>query len=211
MDGRGGRRHGRRRDVLWGEEALIALDVIREAGLPSVITLSIHRAPEVREGWSPEETCRRLADAGADVVGVNCIRGPKTMLPLLGAIRAAVDCHVAALPVPYRTTRGRAELPVADRRRVRLRAAGRPPVPDRARSAAHEPLRDRGVRPEAYALGASYLGVCCGNAPHHTRSMAEALGRAPPASRFSPDMTKHAFLGTDAKLKDHNLAYAKEL
>ncbi len=107
----------------WGEEALIALDVIRETGLPSVITLSIHRAPEVREGWSPEETCRRLADAGADVVGVNCIRGPKTMLPLLGAIRAAVDCHVAALPVPYRTTRGRAELPVADRRRVRVRAA----------------------------------------------------------------------------------------
>ena len=53
----------------WGEEALIALDVIRETGLPSVITLSIHRAPEVREGWSPEETCRRLADAGADVVG----------------------------------------------------------------------------------------------------------------------------------------------
>ena len=44
-----------------------------------------------------------------------------------------------------------------------------------------------------------------------TRSMAEALGRRPPASRFSPDMTKHAFLGTDAKLKDHNLAYAKEL
>ena len=26
------------------------------------------------------------------------------MLPLIERIRAAVDCHVAALPVPYRTT-----------------------------------------------------------------------------------------------------------
>jgi betaine-homocysteine S-methyltransferase len=41
--------------------------------------------------------------------------------------------------------------------------------------------------------------------------MAEALGRTPPASRFSPDMSKHAFLGTDQKLKAHNQAYAKEL
>jgi hypothetical protein len=37
------------------------------------------------------------------------------------------------------------------------------------------------------------------------------LGRTPPASRFSPDMSKHAFLGTDTLLKDHNRAYAGEL
>src|SRR5215213_233432 len=29
----------------WGEEALLALQVIRETGLPAVITLAIHRAP----------------------------------------------------------------------------------------------------------------------------------------------------------------------
>ncbi|MEV9048100.1 homocysteine S-methyltransferase family protein, partial [Klebsiella pneumoniae] len=80
------------------------LEAIKESGLPSVVTLAIHRAPETREGWTPEEACARLADAGADVVGLNCIRGPHTMLPLLSRIRDAVDCHVAALPVPYRTT-----------------------------------------------------------------------------------------------------------
>src|SRR5918998_2406791 len=64
---------------------------------------------------------------------------------------------------------------------------------------------------EAHALGVRYLGVCCGNAPHYTRSMAEALGRTPPASRYSPDMTKHAFLGTNELLKAHNQAYATEL
>ena len=165
----------------------------------------------MREGWSPEETCRRLADAGADVVGVNCIRGPKTMLPLLGAIRAAVDCHVAALPVPYRTTEAEPSFQSLTDDALRLRAARRAPVPDGARPAADNRYEIAEFAREAHALGVDYLGVCCGNAPHLTRSMAEALGRRPPASRFSPDMTKHAFLGTDAKLKDHNLAYAKEL
>ena len=43
----------------------------------------------------------------------------------------------------------------------------------------------------------TYLGVCCGAAPHHIRSVAEALGRTPPASRFSADMSRHAFFGSD--------------
>ncbi len=88
----------------FGEEALIALETIRAAGLPAVITLAIHQRPETREGWTPEEACKRLEDAGADVVGLNCIRGPRTMLPLLRRIRESVSGHVAALPVPYRTT-----------------------------------------------------------------------------------------------------------
>src|SRR5207249_4791894 len=50
---------------------------------------------------------------------------------------------------------------------------------------------------EASALGVRYLGVCCGAGPHHVRSLAEALGRRPPASRFSPDMSKHILFGTD--------------
>jgi betaine-homocysteine S-methyltransferase len=41
--------------------------------------------------------------------------------------------------------------------------------------------------------------------------VAEAIGRTPPASRYSPDMSRHAFLGSDATLKQHNLDYAGEL
>ena len=33
------------------------------------------------------EACRRLEEAGATVVGLNCGRGPKSMLPLLREIR----------------------------------------------------------------------------------------------------------------------------
>jgi hypothetical protein len=49
--------------------------------------------------------------------------------------------------------------------------------------------------------------VCCGAGPHHIRAMAQTLGRTPPASRYSADMSKHAFLGTDPSLREHNLAY----
>jgi len=85
------------------EEALIALDVIKQTGLPAVVTMALHREPVTRDGLTPAEACKRLEDGGADVVGLNCIRGPATMLPHLESIRAAVSCHVAALPVPYRT------------------------------------------------------------------------------------------------------------
>ena len=38
------------------------------------------------------------------MVGLNCTRGPRTMLPVLARVRDAVSCEVAALLVPYRTT-----------------------------------------------------------------------------------------------------------
>ena len=87
----------------WTEEALIALKAIKEADLPAVVTMSMHRKARTRDGMSAEDCCKALEDAGADVVGLNCTRGPTTMLPLLGPIREAVACHLAALPVPYRT------------------------------------------------------------------------------------------------------------
>jgi betaine-homocysteine S-methyltransferase len=55
----------------YAEEALIGLEVIKQTGLPAVITLAVHRAPETRDGWSVAKACKRLADAGADVVGLN--------------------------------------------------------------------------------------------------------------------------------------------
>ena len=87
----------------WTEEALIALEIIKDADLPAVVTMGMHRKARARDGMSAVDCCKALEDAGADVVGLNCMRGPATMLPLLGPIREAVSCHLAALPVPYRT------------------------------------------------------------------------------------------------------------
>ena len=51
-------------------------------------------------------------------------------------------------------------------------------------------------------MGVRYLGLCCGAGPHTVRALAEALGRTPPASRYSADMSRHAYLGTDETIGD---------
>src|SRR5262249_13410089 len=88
----------------WAGEALLALEAIKAAGLQAVVTFAVHREGTLRGVARPAEACRVGQQARAGVVGVRCIRGPLTMLPLLAPIRAAVSCPVAALPVPYRTT-----------------------------------------------------------------------------------------------------------
>src|SRR5881397_2824066 len=189
----------------WGGEALLALEAIKRSGKPAVITLAVPREGAMRDGWTVTEACRRLEDAGADVVGLNCARGPATMLPLLREIRAAVTCHVAALPVPYRTSQAE---PV-------FQSLSDPSRPDnRAFPTALDPfLLSRyeiaEFAREAQALDVRYLGVCCGAGPHHIRSLAEALGRRPPASRYSPDMSKHILFGTDKRLWQQNLEYGR--
>ena len=169
--------------------------------------MAIHRHPETREGWSVGEACRRIEEAGADVVGLNCIRGPRTMLPLLEDVREACDGHIAALPVPYRTTE-------AEPTFQSLTDPGCDLIPDgRPFPTALDPFTCNRYELAAFTtaaadVGVSYFGVCCGAAPHHIRSVAEALGRTPPASRFSADMSRHAYFGTDDRLKASNRKFA---
>jgi betaine-homocysteine S-methyltransferase len=192
------------------EEALIALETIRQTGLPAVITLSIHQDEFTRDGLSPEDACRRLEEAGADVVGLNCARGPATMLPLIERIRNAVECHVAALPVPYRTHAAEPTFQSLRDPDYDAFPDGRPfPVALDPFTCNRYEIADFTVR--AHELGVDYLGVCCGAGPHHIRAVAEALGRTPPASRYSADMSKHAFFGTDEQLKPDNQEFAEKL
>ncbi len=191
------------------DEALVALEVIRAAGVPSVITLAIHRPGQTPEGISPAEACKRLEDAGADVVGLNCARGPQTMLPLLREIRAAVSCHVAALPVPYRTTEEEPTFQSLTDPAYANFPDNRPfPVALDPFTCNRYEIAD--FTHDAYQLGVHYLGVCCGAGPHHIRAMAEALGRTPPASRFSVDMSKHAYFGDD-RIKKEYKEFSKQL
>ncbi len=189
------------------EEALLALEVIRNAGAISVVTLAVHREG-LRDEITVPDACQRLKDAGADVVGLNCIRGPNTMLPVLEEISKEVEGPLAALPVPYRTT------PEAVNFQA-LTDHGCDCIPGRAFPTALEPLTCNRYEiaefaKKALALGVQYQGVCCGAGPHHIRAMAEALGKNPPASRYSPDMSKHYALGDDEKLVKENIDFAKK-
>jgi betaine-homocysteine S-methyltransferase len=176
-------------------EALIALDVIQGSGLPAMITFGSVRN-HTKDGVSFAEACRVCAERGADVVGMNCSRGPATMLPIMREIRDSVDGYVAAQPVAYRTTPAQPSFQA-------LREAGH----GRSFPIALDPFQTTRFEmadfaTEARDVGVNYIGTCCGAAPHHVRSMAEALGRTVPASRYSPDLSLHPMLGTHVKARD---------
>jgi len=178
-------------------EALIALEVTQALGLPAMVTLAPTQPDRTRDGYEYAEACRILSEAGAQIVGLNCDRGPKTMLPLISGIREAVDCCAVAIqPVPYRTD---AAAPTMETLRS---AAG-----DRAFPIALEPFGCTRFEMASFALaarelGVDYVGICCGAGPHHVRAMAEALGREVPAGKYSPSMDLHPMFRSDISAKD---------
>jgi betaine-homocysteine S-methyltransferase len=194
----------------YAQEALIALDVIKRAGQVAVITQAMHQDDVTREGWTVAEACKRLADAGADVVGLNCIRGPATMMPLLREIRAAIKVPMAALPVPYRTSSN--EPSFQSLRDTHWHGDwGSRPFPTALDPFTCNRFEIAEFGRDALALGIRYLGVCCGAGPHHIRALAESVGKTPPASKYSADMSKHAFLGSHERLKKVQKDYANKL
>lgn len=189
-------------------EAELAVKVIREAGLPAVVTLGWHRGDSFSDGVSLADSARRLEQAGAEVVGLNCMRGPDTIYPGLMKMREAVKCHVGVLPVPYRTSEDQPTF-------QSLKDPGCGCIPDdRPFPAALDPFTCNRYElaqfaKKVYDQGVHYIGLCCGGAPHHIRAMAEALGKKPPASANSPDMSRHFAYGKAAKA--HNQELKNEL
>jgi betaine-homocysteine S-methyltransferase len=167
-------------------EAQIALEVIRSFGLPSVITLAIHRTGKTAEDIDIAEALQKLVDEGATVVGFNCARGPATIIPLLREVVGKVKAPLAALPVGYSTNDEFTtfqSFSSRDRKYTDLdsHTCTRYEFEDFAK--------------EAVALGVKYLGTCCGGAPHHVRAIAEALGRKPISSQFSANLALHFAFG----------------
>jgi methionine synthase I (cobalamin-dependent) len=175
-------------------EALIGVEVIREHGLPSLVTFASTSDTTI-DGYEFDEACKQVEQAGADVVGLNCSRGPETMLPILERVRAAVSCPVAAQPVPYRTTEEHPSFVALERDGERAFPVSLDPF-----VLTRDEMADFALA--ARDLGVGYIGICCGGAPHHVRSMAEALGRTVPASRYSPAMELHPVLGENVKERD---------
>jgi betaine-homocysteine S-methyltransferase len=179
-------------------EALIALEVCQGLGLPAMVTFASVQPETTFDGYDYVDACRILADAGATIVGLNCSRGPETMLPLLERIRDAVDVAVAAQPVPYRTSPAvPAFESLASEHGERLF-----PIQLERYQCTRFEMADFARR--ARDIGVDYVGICCGAGPHHVRAMAEALGRDTPASRYSPAIELHPIMG-DAEAERHEV------
>ena len=58
-------------------------------GLPAVVTLQPTIDMNTQDGIPIGQACRQLEEAGADVVGLNCGRGPTTIIETLKAVREA--------------------------------------------------------------------------------------------------------------------------
>ena len=192
----------------YAEEAYTALEEIKKSGLPSVLTISPMGENIMRDGVSVIDTCKELEQRGADVVGMNCFRGPNTMMPYLKDIRQAIQCHMAALPIPYRTTQEQPTFFNLDDKN----GCACPSPHGRTFPTALDPLycnryEIRQFAEEAHALNIKYIGVCCGAAPMHIREVAEAIDRNVPASRYREKMSNHFMYGTNDRIPDHISGY----
>ena len=56
-------------------------------GTPAVITVMAFPDCMMQDGVPVTETCRVLEERGAAVVGVNCARGPDSVLPVMKEVR----------------------------------------------------------------------------------------------------------------------------
>jgi betaine-homocysteine S-methyltransferase len=151
-------------------EALVALECIQKTGLPAVVTLAFE-ADKTRDGFGAGEAARRLAGAGADVVGTNCFMDPAHMLPIVDAMRKAVTGYVAAQPVAFRCSD---EIPFFPGQK------GFPDKLDPYQLTRYE-LGDFARR--ARDMGVNFIGGCCGCEGSHVRQMARALGKRPTEDR----------------------------
>ena len=195
----------------YAGEAYAALDEIKKSGLPSVITIAPMGENIMRDGVSIVDTCKELEQRGADVVGMNCHRGPNTMMPYLKEIRKAIRCHMAALPITYRTNdKNPTFFNLEDKNGCTCPAPHGRPFPTALDPMYCNRYEIRKFAKEAYSLGVKYLGVCCGAAPIHIREVAEAIGRKVPASRYREKMENHYMYGTNKRIPKHISDYGNK-
>lgn len=176
-------------------EALIGLEVIKSFNLPAMVTLASVQEDKTRDGYDYIEACKILESNGADIVGFNCDRGPKTMFPLVEKLRKSVKCFVAMQPVPYRTTK---EQPTFES----LKRNGQRAFPLMLEPFLLNRFEMGEYAKQARDIGVNYIGVCCGDSPQYFRSVAESLGRVVSASKYSPAIELHPMIGEKVKKRN---------
>ncbi|NP_001279166.1 betaine--homocysteine S-methyltransferase 1 [Callorhinchus milii] len=150
------------------EEAVWAVEVLKESGKPVAATLCIGPEGDLK-GVSPGDCAIRLTKAGAQIVGVNCHFDYATSLKTMKLMKEGLDAaklkaHLMVQPVAFHTpdcnSQGFIDLP-------EFPFALEPRISTRWDM--HKFVR------EAYNLGIRYIGGCCGFEPYHIRAVTEEL------------------------------------
>lgn len=171
-----------------------AIEAVKQYNVPVAAFMCINKHGDLH-GTSAGECAVRMADAGADLVGINCHFDPFVSLECMQEMRDALevsghlkrpDFHLAVQPIAYwtpecSTAEGKQgfidlpEFPFALEPRVLTRWE----IQKFARMA-HE-------------MGIRYIGGCCGFEPYHVRAMAEELEQE--RGRVGLSSLKHARWG----------------
>ncbi len=188
----------------YAEEAYTALKVMKQSGLPSVITIAPMGENIMRDDISIIDTCKELEQRGGDVVGMNCHRGPSTMMPYLKKVRKALKCHIAGLPINYRTTdKSPTFFNLPDRNGCTCHTPHETTFPTALDPMQCNRYEIGNFAKEAFDIGINYLGVCCGANPMLIREVAEAVGLRVPASKYRENMENHYMFGTNKRIPKH--------
>jgi 5-methyltetrahydrofolate--homocysteine methyltransferase len=144
--------------MMFPQEAVAAVGACKAvADLPVMATMffqyeELHDRDRTMWGESPAEVARNLLSAGADLVGMNCGRGPDRAIVIVREMRAVTGAPLVAYP--------NAGLPVTTGDGVTYELG---PT---------EMARDY---PGLLDAGASVVGACCGSSPEHIRLIAEVV------------------------------------
>ncbi|MBI2218789.1 MAG: homocysteine S-methyltransferase family protein [Candidatus Rokubacteria bacterium] len=152
--------------MMFPQEAVAAVRACKAAAdLPVMATMffqyeDIHDRDRTMWGESPADVARNLLAAGADIVGMNCGRGPDRAIVIIREMREVTGGPLVAYP--------NAGLPITEGDRVRYELG-----PDEM--ARHYPaLLD---------AGCNIVGACCGSDPEHIRRIAAVV-----RSRRGPEL-----------------------
>jgi 5-methyltetrahydrofolate--homocysteine methyltransferase len=144
--------------MMFPQEATAAVRACKAvADLPVMATMffqfeELHDRDRTMWGESPAEVAKNLLAAGADVVGMNCGRGPDRAIVIIREMREVTDAPLVAYP--------NAGLPITSGDSVRYELGP------------EEMARDY---PALLDAGCNIVGACCGSDPEHIRRIAATV------------------------------------
>ena len=144
--------------MMFPQEATAAIQACKAVtDLPVMATMffqyeELHDRDRTMWGESPPAVARSLLAAGADIVGMNCGRGPDRAIVIVREMRAVTDAPLIAYP--------NAGLPITQGGQTTYELG-----PD-------EMAKDY---PALLDAGCNIVGACCGSGPEHVRLIAEVV------------------------------------
>jgi 5-methyltetrahydrofolate--homocysteine methyltransferase len=149
--------------MMFPQEAAAAVRACKAVtDLPVMATMffqyeEAHDRDRTMWGESAAEVAKNLLAAGADVVGMNCGRGPDRAIVIIREMRAVTDAPLVAYP--------NAGLPITTGDRVSYELG---------------PEAMAREYPALLEAGCNIVGACCGSNPEHIRLIAEVVRRPTP-------------------------------